>query len=416
MKNLIKELKFRNLLYNKTKNLILFFNKKNNSFYFGIDPTYSSLHLGHLLGISIINRLYKLGYKNSIILFGKATTLIKKKYNNKIINNNINKLKKQILKLSINKNILFINNINWYKKILFIPFIKKIFYINSINSLLKIKKINNMINNNESIKFTDFIYHLLQGYDYLFLNKKYNCNLQIGGSDQWYNILTGIKLIKKIKKVKTYGFTYPLLLNNKGEKFSKSKKNINNIWISKKKTSIYDMYKYFINLSDNRSIEYLKYFSFVKKIKIKKIIYKHNFNKKKKIIQKSLLKFFIKWIYNIKTYKEIKLVMNILYKNNFNKIINNFYLIKKYINKIKINIKKTDNITMYNIIKYKNIIFKSNREYNNYIKNNGIIYINCKKLNNNIININNLLYNKYLFLKKGKKDFFLLIIKFINNE
>ncbi|WGH24722.1 MAG: tyrosine--tRNA ligase [Candidatus Shikimatogenerans bostrichidophilus] len=416
MKNIIKELNYRELLYNSTNNLINFFKSKNNKFYFGIDPTYKSLHLGHLLGLSIINRFFNLGYNKYIILFGEATTLIKNKYNINKVKKNIKYLKKQIIYLSNNKNIKFINNILWYKKMLFLPFAKKILFINSINNFLKNKKINNMIVNNVSIKFTDFIYHILQGYDYLLLYKKFNCVLQIGGSDQWYNILTGIKLIKKNNKKESYGFTFPLLLNDKGIKFSKSNKNINNIWVSKKKTSVYDIYRYFINLSDITSIKYFKYFSTININNVKKIIIKHNNNKKKKIIQKYLINFFIKWIYNHDIYREIKKVMNILYKNKLTIIRNNIKLIKKYIKNINIKIKKTNYITIYEIININKDIFKSYKEYRNYIKNNGTIYINCKIIVNSIIYLNNLLYNKFLIIKKGKKDFYLLIIKFINNE
>ncbi|MDH3004508.1 MAG: tyrosine--tRNA ligase [Candidatus Shikimatogenerans sp. JK-2022] len=408
---ILKNLKYRNLIYNYTKNIDNFFKNKKNTFYFGIDPTDDTLHIGHLLGISLINRLYKLGYKNIIILFGGATTLIKKNYNKIKINKNIKKIKKKLIKIIYNKNIKFINNIKWYKKINILNFIKKIFNIISINSLLKIKIIKSLLKKNININFSFFIYHLLQGYDYLYLYKNYKCILQIGGSDQWYNIITGIKLIYKLYKKKVYGLTYPLLLNNKGIKFSKTNKNINNIWINKNKTSIYDFYQYFINLSDNESIKYLKFFVLINKKKIKKIIKLHKLYKKKKIIQNYLLKFFIYWIYNKKVYKEIIKVMYILFKkNNYINIKKNILLIKKYIINISLLINKNENFTIYKLIKLNKIIFNSFNEYKKFIKNKGKIFINCKNLKDDKINVNNLIFNKYLIFKKGKKQFFLLKI------
>ncbi|MDH3004317.1 MAG: tyrosine--tRNA ligase [Candidatus Shikimatogenerans sp. JK-2022] len=415
MENIFKKLLYRNLIYNYTNNINNFFLNKKNVFYIGIDPTYNTLHIGHLLSISIINRLYKLGYKKNIIIIGGATTLINKKYKKKEIYNNINKIKTQLINLIYNKKVKIINNLKFYKKKKILIFIRNIFNNFSVNSLLKIKKNKKKLKNNLEINFNSFIYHILQSYDYYYLNKKYKCNLQIGGSDQWYNIISGIKLIKKKIKKKVYGFTFPLLLNNKGIKFSKSNKNINNIWINKKKTSIYDFYQYFINLSDKEAINYLKLFTFLNIKNIKKLIIIHKKNIKKKYIQKYLLKFFINWVYNKKIYKNIKKVMDILFKKNNNKLIyNNILLIKKYIKNIKIKINKNVKLNMFILINLNKDIFNSYNEYKKYINNNGKLLINGKKIINNFINTNNLILNKFIIIKKGKKNFFLL--KIIYNE
>ncbi|MDH3005014.1 MAG: tyrosine--tRNA ligase [Candidatus Shikimatogenerans sp. JK-2022] len=418
MIKLLKEFKFRNIIYNFTKNIKKYFNNKKNTFYFGIDPTNTSLHIGHLLGISIINRLNKLGYKNIIIILGGATTLIgdidhKSTYNNKKkIFYNIKLIKKQLLKLIDNNNLIILNNIKWFKKIKLLNFFIKIFSKISINSILKIKLIKNKLKNNNSIRYTEFIYHILQAYDYLYLYNKYKCVLQIGGADQWNNIITGVKLIKKIKKKKVYGLTFPLLLNKFGKKFSKSYDNKSNIWINKKKTSIYNLYQYFINLSDKEAINYFKQFSLLNIKKIKKYIYIHKKYNYKKFLQKYLLKLFICWIHGKKIYKEIYYVMNILFKkkNNLKYIKKNILLIKKYIKNINIKLKNLNGLTIYNLIKQNNNIFKSYNEYKKFINYNGLLLINGNKIKNNIININNLINNKYLILKKGKKEYYLLII------
>ncbi|MDH3004737.1 MAG: tyrosine--tRNA ligase [Candidatus Shikimatogenerans sp. JK-2022] len=418
MNNLLKKLKYKKILKNYTKKNFLKIKKKN--IYFGIDPTSSSLHLGHLLGIKIINDFYKLGFKKIIIVLGGITSLIgdinyyrKIKSNKKKIKKNIKSLKKQILKLFDNKNIIILNNKLWLKKIKLIYFIFKIFNKISFNNILKNKIIKNFILKNKNIKFTKIIYHIIQAYDYYYLYKKYKCNLQIGGSDQWTNILTGIKLIKKIKKKNVNGLTYSLLLNNKGIKFSKSNKNINIIWLNKKKTSILDFYQYFINLSDKIAIDYFQKFLDYKKKNNDKIIKKHKKEKKKKYIQKILSKFFLLWVYSKKDYYNILKITNLFFKNkNYKNIINKFLLLKKYLPIIKIYIKKKkNNLTIYDLIKKNKIIFFSNTNYKNFIKNNGLFLINGIKINNNIItNYKNLLHNNYLILQKGKKKFYLLKI------
>ncbi|WOX79203.1 tyrosine--tRNA ligase [Candidatus Shikimatogenerans bostrichidophilus] len=414
--NFFNDLKWRKLIFNKTNNITKYFNNHNIILYIGFDPTYDSLHIGHLLPISIIYRYYKI-YKINFILIGEFTTkIIFNKNKFKFIKNNIKKIKKQILKLLNIKNIKFINNNYWLKKLSLYKFLNNICKYISLNFMLKKKIIYNKLNNNNSIKVTKFLYQLLQGYDYYYLYKKYKCNLQIGGSDQWSNILTGIKIIKKKYNKKVHGFTFPLLLNNNNIKFSKSNKNNFNIWLNKKYTSVYYFYQYFINLSDNNSIIYIKYFSFLNKINIKTLINEHIKNPEKKILQKQIAKELTKWVHNKKHCKNTIILSNILFKKSFN-----IKLINKYINIIKYYIKtyyyyfnKINNILIFKFIK-KKIFFNSNSEYKKFIKNNGIFLINGIKINNNLItDFNNLIKNKYLIIQKGKKKHFL--IKFIKNK
>lgn len=427
MKNkILKELIWRNLIYNYTKNINILFNSKKITLYIGFDPTFYSLHIGHLIPLSIIIRLYKYKIiKKIYIIIGKSTAIIgdinNNNNNNKYINNYIKLLKLQIKKIlykKIKKNIIyFLNNYNWIKNIKLLKFLNNFSNYISINFMLKKKIIKNNLKNNININFSKFTYSLLQGYDYYYLNKKYNCNLQIGGSDQWTNIITGIYLIKKKLNKNLYGFTFPLLLNNNNKKFSKSNIN-NNIWLNKKLTNIYNLYQFLINLSDNNSIKYIKYFSFFKKKKTLNIIKYHFKNTNKKILQKIITKLLIKWIYNKKIYKNIKYITNLLFYKKFkiNYIKKNINLLKKYINYYTIYYNKNiNNINIFYLIK-KNILFNSNTNFKKFIYNNGLIYINGKLINNKflITNFKNLINKKYIFIKIGKKQHYL--IKFIKYE
>ncbi|WOX79466.1 tyrosine--tRNA ligase [Candidatus Shikimatogenerans bostrichidophilus] len=417
MNNIIKffkDLKWRNLIFNKTNNITKYFINNNIILYIGFDPTYDSLHIGHLLPISIIYRYYKI-YKFNFILIGEFTAKINLNKNKlKLIKNNIKNIKKQIYNLLKIKNIKIINNNKWLNKLYLYKFFNNICKYINLNFMLKKKIIYNKLNNN-NIKLTNFLYQLLQGYDYYYLYKKYKCNLQIGGSDQWSNILTGIKIIKKKYNKNVHGFTFPLLLNNNNIKFSKSNKNNNsNIWLNKKYTSVYKFYQYFINLSDKNSIKYFKYFSLLKKKYIKQFISYHTKNPEKKILQKKIAKEITKWVHNKTNCKNSIIISNILFNKVFNiKLINKYInIIKNYIKTYNYFFNKKTNIYIFNFIKDK-IFFNSNSEYKKFINNNGIFLINGLKINNNLItNFNNLIKNKYLIIQKGKKKHYL--INFIN--
>ncbi|WGH26185.1 MAG: tyrosine--tRNA ligase [Candidatus Shikimatogenerans bostrichidophilus] len=425
MKNIIKELKWRNLIYNKSKNLEKFLLKKKKTIYIGFDPTFKSLHIGHLLPISIILLFYKYNY-NIIIIIGEYTAKIgdisdkdKIKY---ISKENIKIYKKKILKQLLfffkKKKIKIINNKKWIKKIKLFYFLNKILNKITINYLINKKFIKKKIKNKKNIYISEFIYQIIQSYDFYYLNKYNKCYIQIGGSDQWGNITTGIKIIKKINKKKVYGLTFPLLLNKKGNKFSKSNNINKNIWLNKNNTSVYNFYQYFINLSDKESIIYIKYFFLKDKKKIDNLIKKHNKNPKFKILQKKISKYITIWIHNKKEYKNIKIISKILFKKKFNFLNKkNIKIIKNNISYLKLNIKNKYNykyIYINKIIK-NNFIFKSNTEYKKFLNNNGILLINGKKIKNNIIsNFKNLILNKYLIIQKGKKKFFLVKINILN--
>ncbi|XBT18381.1 MAG: tyrosine--tRNA ligase [Candidatus Shikimatogenerans sp. Tduv] len=405
--NIFQELKWRNYIFNKTNNIKNLLYKKF-IIYIGYDPTYKYLHIGHLLSFFLLKILNKY-YKNIkiIILIGEYTTKINKYKNINKLYKNIKIIKKQIIyfykKILNNKNFIIINNYKWFKKITLLNFINKIFKNINIKYLFKNKK---YIKN---IKNKKIIYPIIQSYDFLYLYKKYKCNFQLGGSDQWRNIILGIKFIKKIYKKKTYALTFPLLTNNNNIKFSKSNKKYN-IWLYKNKNKSYDIYQFFINLNDKISIDFLKKISFLSIKNIKYIIFKHFYNIKKKYVQKILSKIIINLIYSNKEYKYAKYLSKYLFNNN-----NNFLILKKYkkyllknINYLfiyKKNIYKT-NIIINNIIKIYNISKKKTK----YFLNKGYIKFNNKRYD---IFISKFIYYNYKYIICNIITKFYFIIKII---
>ncbi len=408
--NIIKELKLRNLIIQiSNKNEIKkYIKNKNISIYCGFDATNNSLHIGHLIPLLTLKRFQNYGYK-IIILIGEFTSLIgdpsfqnkkRKYYNIKKILKFSKKIKKQIKKI-IPNNIIIKKNNKWFKNMKINFFLKNLCNNFNINNMLNkeaIKKRNKI--NKKGINFKELSYPILQSYDFLHLFNTENTKIQIGGSDQWGNIISGINLINKINKKKSFGITLPLITKKNGKKYSKSENNI--IWLNKKKTTPYEFYQFWLNIEDNKVLNYIKQFTFLKYKKINYIKKNKNIYELKKILAKEITKI----VHGKKYIKKIKFVTKFYFKKNkkitFNKLKKIFkFEIPKIILKKKI--KKLKKILI--LLKITKTKSESNRLiYQSSIKINNIIIKNI----NYKINKKDRYFNKFTILKKGKKKFFLI--------
>lgn len=269
--NLFDELKERGLIYQVSneggvKNLL---EKKGASFYVGFDPSAESLHIGNLLAITAAKRLEKAGLK-PIILVGGATGMIgdpsgkdqeRVLTTREVVNQNAELIKKQLEKFfDFEKGAaVFVNNYDWFKDVSFIDFIRDTGKKFSVNEMLAKESVKNRLKT--GISFTEFSYMLIQAYDFLNIYEKYGCELQIGGSDQWGNIIAGIELVRKTKGKEVFGMTLPLITAADGKKIGKSEGAP--IWLNEKLTSPYHFYQFWLNVSDENVIKLLKYYSFL---------------------------------------------------------------------------------------------------------------------------------------------------------
>ncbi len=408
--NIIKDLYKRKLIEQiSSKNLLNYINNKNIKIYCGFDPTNDSLHIGHLLLLITLKRFKKYKYNITIVL-GETTAYIgdpsfKKNHRKQINYNKINNFKKKI-KIQINnilknkkKKIKILSNKKWFKKTKLINFLKNIGKYFKIQYLLNKNSIKKR-NTKYGINFKEITYNLLQSYDFYLLFKKYNINLQIGGSDQWGNITSGIHLIKKKYNKKSYGITLPLLTNKKGKKFGKSKKN--NIWLDKNKTTPFEFYQFWLNIKDDNLYKYFKQLTFFNINKIKKMFKINNINDNKKILAKHITQ-----IVHGKQETKKSIFASKYYFRKFNKITLKI-LDKLYkINIPKIKLKKNYKEIKKILIKLK--ISYSKSHAHNLILNKSI-NINKKLIidTNFLITKNNKLFNKYTIISKGKKNFYLI--------
>lgn len=266
--NFLQNLKERGLVeqFSHPEKVEQVINQEKHIFYLGIDPTADSLHIGHLLPLILLRHLVKNGHK-AICLVGDGTALIgdpsgksemRKMLDKSTIKKNAKLIKKQIEQL-IPEIKTFAYNGDWLGKLNYLDFLRDFGPIFKVNEMIRAETYRARLNNNESLTFLEFNYQLLQAYDFLHLFQKYNCTVQIGGGDQWSNMLAGIDLIRRKHDRESYVVTVPLLVNSAGKKMGKTEKGA--LWLDKEKTSPYEFYQYWINVDDTDVKKLLKIFT-----------------------------------------------------------------------------------------------------------------------------------------------------------
>lgn len=392
MKEVYEELKKRGLIAqcideNKTKKII---NSGKAIFYIGFDPTADSLHIGHLISLITVMHMQKNNNK-AIILLGGGTGYIGDPTNknsmrrimkNDEISINCNKIKKQIKHILNNKNTIFINNKKWILSLKLMNFLRDIGKNFLINNMLRAECYKQRMKS--GLTFLEFNYLILQSYDFYFLSNKYNCNLQIGGDDQWSNMIGGVDLIYAKDKKRVGALTVNLLTDKNGKKMGKTENGA--IWLDKSKTSPYEFYQYWRNVSDDMTVKYLKMLTFIPINKIEEYnSKKNNINDLKKILAFELTKF----VHGEKEAKKSeKIALNIFSKKN------HCYAPEKIIN-------TNSDISLKRILFLLNLC--PNEKGGEFIIKQNCVFLDNKLITdiNYIVNFEKLLSG--ILFKKGKK-------------
>ncbi len=420
--NFIDELKWRGMIHDIIPGTKKQFEKEITSAYIGFDPTSDSLHIGSLVQIMILVHLQKSGHK-PIILVGGATGMVgdpsgKSKERNlideKTLNYNLNCIKKQLEKfLDFNcgqKSAEIINNYNWFENYSFLDFIREIGKHISINYMLAKDSVKNRLDSGMS--FTEFSYQLVQGYDFYWLWKNKSCKVQLGGSDQWGNIVTGTELIRRKGQGEAFAVTTPLIKKADGGKFGKTEEG--NIWLDKNKTSPYKFYQFWLNSSDEDAKNYIKIFTLKSQEEISFLIKEHDKDPHLRILQKEIAEEITIHVHGKKELKMVKKASSILFGRSTTDDLKNldeetFLSVFDGVPQFKITAKDLDS-EILDLLVEKTKVFNSKGEARRMIKSNAVsvnkekidICFECSK--------NNLLNNKYLVVQKGKKNYFILIV------
>ena len=273
MNNFLKEFKDRGYFYQCTDEigLLKYLNEKSRNAYIGFDSTAPSLHVGSLLQIMCLRLLQKHGHR-PIVLLGGGTTRIgdpsgkeetRKILSEKQIEININNIKK-VFKIFLKTNNpklkpIFVNNYTWLSKLNYISFLRDIGRHFTINKMLSFDSVKLRLEREQSLSYMEFNYMILQAYDFYELNKSNKCNLQIGGSDQWGNIVNGVELIKRQSGIQAYGLTTPLITLASGAKMGKTEKGA--VWLNKDMLSPYDYWQFWRNTDDRDVLKFLRMFT-----------------------------------------------------------------------------------------------------------------------------------------------------------
>lgn len=429
--NFVEELKWRGMLQDMMPGTEELLQKETVTAYVGIDPTADSLHIGHLCGIMMLRHLQRCGHK-PLALIGGATGMIgdpsgksaeRNLLDEATLNYNIECIKKQLSKFldfesdAPNKAEL-VNNYDWMKGYSFLEFVRDIGKHITVNYMMAKDSVQKRLNGEarDGLSFTEFSYQLLQGYDFLYLNKTKNCKLQMGGSDQWGNITTGAELIRRTNGNEVYALTCPLITKADGGKFGKTESG--NVWLDRNYTTPYKFYQFWLNVSDADAERYIKIFTSIDKPTIDELIAEHQKDPGLRLLQKRLAEEVTVMVHSREDYETAVEASNILFgkatKESLQKL-DEATLLSVFEGVPQFEVSKADleaGIEFINLCTEKAAIFPSKGEMRKLVQGGGVS-VNKEKLADAMIkaDASSLINGKYLLVQKGKKNYFLIIAK-----
>jgi len=398
------------------------FEKEMTAAYIGFDPTADSLHIGSLVQIMILVHLQRCGHK-PFALVGGATGMVgdpsgKSKERNLLdentLNHNLACVQKQLekfLDFDCGENSAeVVNNYDWFKEINFLDFIRDVGKHISVNYMMAKDSVKNRLETGMS--FTEFSYQLVQGYDFYWLWKNKNCKVQLGGSDQWGNIVTGTELVRRKGGGKAFAITTPLIKKADGGKFGKTETG--NVWLDKAKTSPYKFYQFWLNASDEDAKNYIKIFTLLSQEEITKLTTEHEEAPHLRVLQKAIAEEVTTRVHSADDLAMAIKASSILFGKSTAddlKSLDEDTFLSVFEGVPQFEMSKTDlGLGILDIVAEKTQIFTSKGEARRMIKSNAVS-INKEKITEAVqLSENDLLNGKYILAQKGKKNYFLIIV------
>jgi tyrosyl-tRNA synthetase len=422
--NFIEELKWRGMVHDIMPGTLEQLQKEMTTAYVGYDPTSDSLHIGNLVTIMLLKHFQIAGHK-PIALVGGATGMIgdpsgkseeRNLLNEKTLRHNQEAIKLQLTKFldfesTIPNKAELVNNYDWMKEFSFLGFIRDVGKHISVNYMMAKDSVKKRLET--GISFTEFTYQLVQGYDYLHLYQEKTCKLQMGGSDQWGNIVTGTELIRKINGGQAFALTCPLITKSDGGKFGKTEKG--NIWLDPEKTSPYEFYQFWLNTSDEDAKNYIKIFTLLPKEEIENLIEEHNNAPHLRLLQKRLAEDVTVRVHSSDDFEKATEASQILFGQGTTESLSRldertFLAIFEGVPQFPIEKSVFEKaINVIELLSEKTNIFSSKGEVKRMIAGGGLSLNKLKVSNEDqCINTDTLLNKKYLLVQKGKKNYYLI--------
>jgi len=420
--NFVDEMKWRGMIHDIMPGTQEQLEKEMTSAYIGFDPTADSLHIGSLVQIMTLVHLQRAGHK-PFALVGGATGMVgdpsgKSKERNllssDVLDHNVKSVHEQLarfLNFDCGANSAeMVNNFDWFKEINFLDFIRDVGKHISVNYMMAKDSVKSRLETGMS--FTEFTYQLVQGYDFLHLYNAKNCKLQLGGSDQWGNIVTGTELIRRKARGEAFAITTPLIKKADGTKFGKTEGG--NVWLDSKRTSPYKFYQYWLNSSDTDAKTYIKIFTLLDEAQINTLIAEHEAAPHLRVLQKALGKDVTIRVHSEEAYNRAVDASEILFgKNTSDKLKNieerDLLDVFEGVPQFEVDKKQlTAGINIVDLLAQKSKVFSSNGEARRMLKSNAVSVNKEKVSEEKRLTNSDLLNHKYVLIQKGKKNYYLL--------
>jgi tyrosyl-tRNA synthetase len=423
--NFFEELKWRGMVHDYMPGTEEQLMKEMTTAYVGIDPTADSLHIGHLVSVMLLKHLQMAGHK-PIVLVGGATGMIgdpsgKSEERNLLtaetINNNLLCIKKQLMRFldfgNIPNQAEIVNNYDWMKEFSFLDFIRDVGKHISVNYMMAKDSVKKRLE--IGLSFTEFTYQLVQGYDFYHLYATKNCKLQMGGSDQWGNIVTGTELIRRKANGEAFALTCPLITKSDGGKFGKTEKG--NVWLDPEKTSPYQFYQFWMNVSDDDAFKYMKIFTLLHPEKMEALWKEHQEAPHLRLMQKTLARELTTMVHGEEQLQTAEDATQILFgagtAETLSKLNESTFLaVFDGVPMFEVPFSEVEKgVNILELICTHSKVFPSKGEARRMVEGGGLS-VNKNKVTaiDTTINSSNLLNDKYLLVQKGKKNYVLLKI------
>ena len=428
--NFVEELTWRGMIHSMMPGTAEQLEKEMTTAYLGIDPTADSLHIGHLVGVMMLRHFQRCGHK-PLALVGGATGMIGdpsgKSAERNLLDEATLRHNQECIKNQLSRFLDFdsdapnaaemVNNYDWMKDFSFLAFIRDIGKHITVNYMMAKDSVKKRLSAESSVgmSFTEFTYQLVQGYDFFHLYETKNCKLQLGGSDQWGNITTGTELIRRKLGGEAFALTCPLITKADGGKFGKTESG--NVWLDRKYTSPYKFYQFWLNVSDADAEKYIKIFTFLPKEEVEALVAEHSAAPHLRVLQKRLAKEITIMVHSEQDYEMAVEASSILFGNATSdslKKLDEDTLLAVFDGVPTFEVEKEAVIgkKLMDVLTDNAAVFASKGEMRKLIQNGGFA-VNKEKVADLelALEAESLLNDKYLLVQKGKKNYFLLILK-----
>ncbi|MCH7400472.1 tyrosine--tRNA ligase [Belliella kenyensis] len=427
MNNFIEELRWRGMLQDMTPEIEEHLNKGMASAYLGFDPTADSLHIGHLVGVMTLLHFQRAGHK-PFALVGGATGMIgdpsfksaeRNLLDKATLDHNVTSIKKQLgkfldFKQGAENKAELVNNYDWMSQFSFLDFIRDVGKHITVNYMMSKDSVKRRLEDGNGLSFTEFTYQLIQGYDFFHLWKNENVSIQLGGSDQWGNIVTGTEMIRRMGSGSAYALTVPLITKADGTKFGKTEGG--SVWLDPEKTSPYAFYQFWLNVSDEDASKYIRIFTTLDQATIESMEVEHLQAPHLRILQKEIAKQVTTMVHSEADYEMALKASAILFGKSSTEDLaaldeRTFLQVFEGVPQVAIDraaYEGTTSVLELLAEQSGNAIFPSKGEARKMIQGGGVS-INKEKVEDPNASVSaSLLQNKFLLVQKGKKNYYII--------